>query len=162
MDLKLSGKEKQRRELILQREFANTTLSHELLSKTVASLRDMPTASLIEPMGSKFTSEEKQQLYDEITASSFLQKQSEIVRAWFQLRIQDILERGHLPSHIEIICIREVLGKELAAAIILKALEILKGLDSETRDYVTSPKNEIEVIIFTGLEGNTYEKGAQP
>ena len=160
MDWKLSAKEKQRRELILQREFANTTLSYTLLSKTIASLRDMPTASLIEPMGSKFTSEEKQQLYNEITTSSFLPKQSEIVRAWFQLRIQDILERGHLPSHVEIICIREVFGKELAGTLIIKAMEVLEDLDSETRHYVTSPKNEIEGIIFASFKGNAHENGA--
>ena len=164
MDWKLSAKEKRRRELILKREFANTTLSYELLSKAIASLRDMPIAPLIEPFGSNFTSEEKNKLYDQITSSSVFQKQSEIVRAWFQLRFQDILERGHLPSHVEIDCIRGILGKELAAAIILKALEILKDHDSETREYVTSPKNEIEAIIFTGLlrEGNAHEKHAQP
>ena len=151
MDWKLSAKEKQRRELILQREFANIPLSNELLSKTIASLRDMPIAPLIEPFGSQFTSEEKQQLYDEITTSSFYQKQSEIVRAWFQLRLQDILERGHLPSHVEIICISEVFGGELAGTILRKALEFLQNHDKETREYVASPKNKIETIIFAGL-----------
>lgn len=153
MDCKLSAKEKQRRELILQREFANTTLSKELLSKTITSLRDMPIAPLIEPFGSKFPSKDKQKLYDLITTSSFYQKQSEIVRAWFQLRLQDILERGHLPSHIEIICINEVFGGELAGTITRKALEFLENHDKETREYIVSPKNEIEAIIFTGLVG---------
>ena len=159
--MKLSAKERQRRKLILQREFANTTLPHALVSKTTASLRDMPTASLVEPIGSKLTSEEKQQIYDIMTTSSFLQHfQSEVVRAWFQLRVQDVIERGHIPSPIEIICIKDVFGKELASTLILKAVEILKDLDSETRHYVTSPKNEIEDIIFASFKDNAHENGA--
>jgi hypothetical protein len=146
--MKLSAEERQRRELILQREFANTTLPHALVSKTLASLRDMPTASIVEPIGSKLTSEEKQQIYEIMTTSSFLQKQSEVVRAWIQLRVQDVIERGHIPSPIEIICINDVFGKELASTLILKAVEILEDLDSETRHYVLSPKNEIEKVIF--------------
>jgi len=163
MDWKLSAKEKQRRELILQREFANTTLSRELLSKTIASLRDMPTAPLIEPFGSQMPSDMKEGLYDVMTTSSYLQKHSEIVRAWFQFRMQDLIERGHLSSHIEIIFMNEVFGGELAGTITRKSLEILKDHDRETREYVVSPKNEIEAIIFEGLvgEGNANEKSTQ-
>ena len=163
MDWKLSAKEKQRRELILQREFANTTLSRKLLSKTIASLRDMPAAPLIEPFGSQMPSDMKEGLYDVMTTSSYLQKHSEIIRAWFQLRMQDLIERGHLPSHIEIIFMNEVFGGELAGTITRKSLEILKDHDRETREYVVSPKNEIEAIIFEGLvgEGNANEKSTQ-
>ena len=150
--MKLSAKERQRRELILQREFANTTLPHALVSKTIASL--------VEPIGSKLTSEEKQQIYDIMTTSSFLQKQSEVVRAWIQLRVQDVMERGHIPSPVEIIYIREVFGKDLAGTLIIKAMEVLDDLDSETRHYVTSPKNEIEGIIFATFKGNAHENGA--
>jgi len=164
MNRQLSSKEKKRRELILQREFANTTLSQKLLSKTITSLRDMPIAPLIEPFASEFTSEEKQELYDAITTSSFYQKSPDFVRAWFQLRIQDVLERGHLPSNVEILCIREVFGRELAGSIVIKAIEFSKDLDKETREYVVSPKNEIEAIIFKGLLGevNGPEKSTQP
>ncbi|MAH39019.1 MAG: hypothetical protein CL873_00565 [Dehalococcoidales bacterium] len=70
MGLKLSAKAKQRRELILKREFANTTLSDEMLSKAIMSLRDMPIAPLIEPPSSIFTPEEKNQLYNKITSNS--------------------------------------------------------------------------------------------
>lgn len=157
--MKLSAEEVQRRELILQREFANTTLHHALVSKTIASLRDMPTASLVEPIGSNLASEDKQIIYDIMTTSSFLQKQSEVVRAWFQLRVQDVIERGHIPSPIEIIYIREVFGKELASTLILKAVEILEDLDSETRHYVTSPKTEVEGIIFAGFKDDAPKKG---
>ena len=146
--MKLSAEERQRRELILQREFANTTLSHDLSKTLIAQLRDMPTASLVEPLGDQLTSEDKQIIYDIMTTSSFLQKQSEVVRAWFQLRVQDVIERGHIPSPVEIICINDVFGKELASTLILKAVEILEDLDSETRHYVISPKNEIEKVIF--------------
>ncbi len=158
--MKLSAKEVQRRKLILQREFANTTLPRDLVSKTIAQLRDMPTASLVESAGDKLASEEKQIIYDIMTRSSFLQKQSEVVRAWFQLRVQDVIERGHIPSPIEIICINEVFGKDLASALILKAVEALEDLDSETRHYVITPKNEIEGIIFTTFKDNAHEKGA--
>ena len=162
--MKFSAKEKQRRELILQREFANTSLSRKTLSVTIASLRDMPTAPLIEPFGSQIPSDMKEGLYDEMTTSSYLRKHSEIVRAWFQLRMQDFLERGHLPSHMEIIFMSEVFGGELAGTVTRKSLEVLKDHDRETREYVVSPKNEIEAIIFKGLvgEGNAHEKGAQP
>lgn len=148
---KLSPKEKQRRKLILEHEFANTTMSHELLAKTTTQLRNMPIAPLIEPFGSAFTSVEKQELYDVITTSPFYRGQSEIVRAWFQLRMQDILERGHLPSSIEIICINEVFGGDLASSITRKALEFLKNHDKETREYVVNPKNAIEAVIFNAL-----------
>jgi hypothetical protein len=111
----------------------------------------MPIAPLIEPFGSKFTSDEKQELYDVMTTSSFLQKCSDITRAWFQLRMQDLLERGHLPSHIEIIFINKVFSGELAGAITLKSVEILKKHDRETREYVVSPKSQIEAIIFDGV-----------
>ena len=155
--MKLSAEEMQRRELILQREFANTALSNDLVSKTLALLRDMPTASFVEPIGSNFTSVEKQQIYDQMTSSSFLQKQSEVVRAWIQLRMQDIIERGHIPSPAEIMCIREVLGKDLASALIVKAVEIFEDLDSETRHYVTTPKNEIENVIFDLFKGDALD-----
>ena len=112
MNWKLPAKEKQRRELILQREFANTTLSHDLSKTLIAQLRDMPTASLVEPLGDQLTSEDKQIIYAIMTTSSFLQKQSEVIRAWFQLRVQDVIERGHIPSPVEIICINDVFGKE--------------------------------------------------
>jgi len=148
MDWKLSAKEKQRRELILQHEFANSNLSAELLSKTITSLRDMPIAPLIEPFGSKFTSEEKEELYNVMTTGSFLQKCSNITRAWFQLRMQDLLERGHLPSPLEIIFINKVFGGKLAGTITVKSVEILKNHSRETREYVVSPKSEIEAIIF--------------
>jgi len=164
MDLKLSAKEKRRRELILKREFANTTLSAELVSKTIASLRDMPTAPLIEPFGSNMPPEMKEGLYDLMATNSYLQKQSEIVRAWFQLRMQDLIERGHLPSHIEIILMNKVFGGEFAGTLTRKSLEILKDHDRETREYVVSPKNEVEAIIFKGLvgEGNAHETSTQP
>jgi hypothetical protein len=150
----LSKEETKRRELILQREFNNSTLSPDLVNKTISQLRDMPTASLIEPLGSKLTSEEKQIIYDIMTNSSYLQKHSEIVRAWFQLRVQDVIERGHIPSQVEIYCINEVFGKDLASTLILKSLDILKEFDSETRQYVTSPKNEVEKIIFSVFKGS--------
>jgi len=164
MDYELSAKEKRRRELILNREFANTNLSDETLSKTLASLRDMPTVSLIKPPSSIFTPEEKNQLYDQITSSSVLQKQSELVRAWFQLRFQDIMERGHIPSHIEILVLHKVFGNELAAAITEMVVKVFKELDSEEKEYVLGPKNEIEAIIFTGLlsEGKVHENSDKP
>ena len=151
MDWQLSAKEKQRRELILQREFTNTTLPDDLLLKTIASLRDMPIAPLIEPFGAKMPSDMKEDLYALMTTSSYLKKQSDIVRAWFQLRMQDLLERGHLPSHIEIIFINKVFGGKLAGAITLKSVEIPKNHDRETREYVVSPKSQIEAIIFDGV-----------
>jgi len=120
----------------------------------------MPTASLVEPLGDQLTSEDKQIIYDIMTTSSFLQKRSEVIRAWFQLRVQDVIERGHIPSPVEIICINDVFGKELASTLILKAVEILEHFDSETRHYITSPKNEIEAIIFARFKGNAHEKGA--
>jgi len=119
----------------------------------------MPTASLVEPIGSKLTSEEKRQIYEIMTTSSFLQKQNEVVRAWIQLRVQDVIERGHIPSPVEIICINDVFGKELASTLILKAVEILENLDSETRHYVTSPKNQIEKVIFDCFKGDAQENG---
>ena len=159
--MKLSAKERQRRELILQREFANTTLPHALVSKTLALLRDMPTASLVEPIGDKLASEDKQRIYDIMTKVPFLQHfQSEVVRAWFQLRVQDIIEKGHIPSPVEIMCINDVFGKELASTFILKAMEVLESLDSETRHYITSPKNDIENVVFVSLKGNAHENGA--
>ncbi|MBN1176759.1 MAG: hypothetical protein JXA51_03670 [Dehalococcoidales bacterium] len=146
--MKLTAEEEQRRELILGREFANTTLPNDLSKTFIAQLRDMPTASLVEPLGDQLTSEEKEIIYDIMKTSSFLQKQSEVIRAWFQLRVQDVIEKGHIPSPVEIMCINDVFGKELASTLIIKAVEILGDLDSETRHYVTSPKNEIEVNIF--------------
>lgn len=158
--MKLSAKEVQRRELILQREFANTTLPRDQVSKIISQLRDMPTASLVESAGDKLASESKQMIYDIMTRSSFLQKQSEVVRAWFQLRVQDVIERGHIPSPTEIICINEVFGKDLASALILKAFEALEDLDFYTRHYVIVPKNEIEGIIFAAFKGNAHENSA--
>lgn len=163
VEAELSAQEKQRRELILKREFANTTLPDETLSKTIASLRDMPTASLIDPLSSVFTPEEKNVLYDQITSSSVLQKQSELVRAWFQLRFQDVIERGHLPSHIEVLFMREVFGNQLVPAITEIVVNALKELDTEEREYILGPKNGIEAIIFTGLisEGKAHENGVK-
>lgn len=65
--------------------------------------------------------------------------------------MQDLIERGHLPSHLEIILMNKVFGGEFAGTLTRKSLEILKDHDRETREYVVSPKNEIEAIIFTGL-----------
>jgi hypothetical protein len=154
MDPMLSSIETQRRELILKREIVDADFSSEdLRSKTIESLRNMPIASVLEIIGSKFTLEEKNEIYNLITDSSFLKNQSGIVRAWVQLRVQDYIERGHLPSTVEILIMNKVLGKEISGAIFLKAIEVYKELDAETKEYIQDPKNEIESIIFEAIKG---------
>lgn len=148
-----SDRETKRRDMILQREFSNTTLSPELASKIIASLRNMPVASIVEPYGAKFTDEEKEKLYDNIINSSYKPLQVEIIRAWFLFRVQDMLERGNCPSFVEVIFISEVCGNELAGTIFKKMLEFVKIYDKETREYINSPKSEIEQIIFKKIIG---------
>jgi galactitol-specific phosphotransferase system IIB component len=154
--LKLSADEEKRRESILEREFANTTLSQGLVKILIKQLRDMPTASFMEPIGHRLSSKDKQMIYDIMKTSPFLQEQSEVIRVWLQLRVQDVIERGHIPSQVEIMCIKDVLGKEIASEIILTAVEILKDFDDQMRHYVTSPKNEIETKIFECFKGDGH------
>jgi hypothetical protein len=154
--LKLSAEEEKRRESILEREFANTTLSKRLVKIIIPQLRDMPTASFMEPIGHKLSSKDKQMIYDIVAASPFLKERSEVIRVWLQLRVQDVVERGHIPSPVEIMCIKDVLGKELASEITLTAVETLKDFDSQMRHYVTSPKNEIEEKIFACFKGDGH------
>ena len=144
----LSAEEIERRESILRREFEGTSLPNELLSRTLAQLRDMPSRSLLEPIGTKFSCLEKQRIYDLMATSPFLREQSEIIRAWTQLRLQDILERGHIPSHVELFYIHEILGENLSAALLTKTLEALEGLDPKIRKSLMCPQNDLEKIIF--------------